>query len=292
MGKRLTTEYVRGKVEERGWIMRSEVYVNAHIKLDLVCPNGHEHSVSWNNFQQYCVCPECVKDKNRHDIFNVMKKEFKKRGWELKSKEFVGSFSLLEYICERGHVGVITWDAFKRRASCFECFKEDQSVRFRQDMGYIAESFETRGYVLESGVYINNKIKLNYTCPRGHKGSMTWNRFQQGTNCPICHWEDHLGENSPGWKGGISCDPYCGIWKDKEYKEALKQRDGYRCQNPYCSCNGGLLCLHHIDFNKKNCCPSNLITVCLSCNCFANHDREWHIAWYQTLMNKKYGYVY
>ena len=54
----------------------------------------------------------------------------------------------------------------------------------------------------------------------------------------------------------------------------------------------GRLSIHHIDYDKKNCHPSNLITVCIGCNGRANTDRDWHKSWYQTIMSKKFGYKY
>ncbi|MBC8485703.1 MAG: hypothetical protein H8D45_06650 [Bacteroidetes bacterium] len=84
------------------------------------------------------------------------------------------------------------------------------------------------------------------------------------------------GNKNPMWKGGISDDPYCNIWKDKEYKESIKERDGYQCMNPDCWKTSKNLRIHHIDYNKKNCDPWNLITLCVSCNVRANIKRkEW-----------------
>lgn len=100
------------------------------------------------------------------------------------------------------------------------------------------------------------------------------------------------GDDHPNWKGGISCEPYCQIWSDKEYKESIKQRDGHKCLNPDCWKTHKTLSIHHIDYNKKSCGPENLITICRSCNGRANKNRSWHKAWYQAIMYKRYGYVY
>lgn len=81
------------------------------------------------------------------------------------------------------------------------------------------------------------------------------------------------GENHPCWKGGISCEPYCDVWIDKEYKESIKERDNYTCQNPFCLCDSSDIVLHHINYVKKDCKPNNLITVCNSSNSRANGDR-------------------
>jgi len=97
------------------------------------------------------------------------------------------------------------------------------------------------------------------------------------------------GPLSPLWLGGISCEPYCYEWSFKEFKDLIKERDGYRCLNPYCLSNYKRLCIHHIDYNKKNCGQDNLITLCVSCNGRANKDREWHKAWYKAIIYRKYG---
>lgn len=97
------------------------------------------------------------------------------------------------------------------------------------------------------------------------------------------------GENNPNWKGGIDCEPYCDIWIDQEYKHSIKKRDGYICLNPSCKKESDNLCVHHIDYNKKNCTPKNLITLCFSCNTIANYNREWHKSWYKAIIFRR-GY--
>jgi len=103
-----------------------------------------------------------------------------------------------------------------------------------------------------------------------------------------------IGNKNPSWKGGISFEPYCHIWTDKEYKESIRERDNYKCQNPGCwdNCNHLTLELHHINYIKKNCHPWNLITICKSCNTRANENRNYWTKFYQNIMTKKYGYKY
>jgi len=97
------------------------------------------------------------------------------------------------------------------------------------------------------------------------------------------------GSNSCHWKGGISGEPYCEQWKDKDYKESIKERDKYRCLNPECcSKNKQDIVIHHIDYNKLNCHPNNLITVCRSCNLKANFNRKWHKGWYKAIIFNRY----
>lgn len=96
------------------------------------------------------------------------------------------------------------------------------------------------------------------------------------------------GKNHPCWKGGISCEPYCWEWKDREYKNWIKyKRDSGKCQNPQCNGKSTRIVLHHINYIKKDCKPTNLIALCVSCNSKANKDREWHTAWYLEIVKRR-----
>ncbi len=99
------------------------------------------------------------------------------------------------------------------------------------------------------------------------------------------------GKETPNWQGGITAEPYCDVWLDKDYKQSIKERDENRCLNPYCFKTSKNLVIHHIDYNKKNCHPNNLITICNSCNLRANKDREWHTSWYRAIMYRRYKIV-
>jgi len=70
------------------------------------------------------------------------------------------------------------------------------------------------------------------------------------------------------------------VWLDKEFKDSIKKRDNYECQNKYCCGKSKRLVVHHIDYNKKNCSTDNLITLCNSCNSRANANRGWHKEYY------------
>ncbi len=98
------------------------------------------------------------------------------------------------------------------------------------------------------------------------------------------------GEKHPNWKGGIANSPYCEIWRDKEFKQSIKDRDDNKCQNPDCWNASNKLCGHHINYIKKDCNPWNVITVCTSCNARANFKREYWQEFYQNIMTEKHGY--
>ena len=213
--------------------------------------------------------------------------EFEKEGYQLLSTDYINCGQKLEYICTEGHKHSISWDNWKAGHRCPYCDGQG-----KPDIEIISKFFESKGYKLLAGKYVNDSGKLLYKCPVGHVHSMRWGNFRQGKRCPTCeHKLNSLrksGDKHYNWKGGISCEPYCAVWLDKEFKESIKERDNYICQNPDCWGTSRRLTIHHIDYNKKNCSPTNLITLCNSCNIRANKDREWHKSFYRVIMENKY----
>jgi hypothetical protein len=95
----------------------------------------------------------------------------------------------------------------------------------------------------------------------------------------------HTGENNPGWKGGISFEEY-PMEFSKIYKETIRTRDNHKCQiDPAHDNKGKTMHVHHIDYDKMNCDPKNLTTLCNSCNLKANFNREYWIMYFDNLLS-------
>jgi len=90
------------------------------------------------------------------------------------------------------------------------------------------------------------------------------------------------------WKGGYVRPPYTIDWT-KTLRRSIRERDNYTCQ--ICNKTQGDItyCIHHIDYNPKNCSPTNLITLCRSCHQKTNFNRSY---WQNYLQNiiQKYDY--
>ena len=83
------------------------------------------------------------------------------------------------------------------------------------------------------------------------------------------------GKENPSWNGGLSYKTHgYGIGFTGYLKRKIMERDGWACQ--LCNTYNKSLAIHHIDYNKKNCHKSNLITLCRSCNVKVNfHKEKW-----------------
>ena len=92
-------------------------------------------------------------------------------------------------------------------------------------------------------------------------------------------------ENNPNWNGGTSFLPYPPDF-DKELKDFIKNRDMYMCQTPNCM-NTENLHIHHIDYDKTNNNPENLITLCISCHMKTANikNKEYWIIYYAEIRN-------
>jgi len=223
-------------------------------------------------------------NKLSHDY---IRDQFNSRGCVLLSKEYTNNKQKLDYICPNGHVHSMAWYHWQEGHGCPECLAVENSKRFRLDFDIVKDSFTKAGYILLTTRYINANQQLEYICSAGHKHFMTWNNWSKGHRCPSCDLLARSGDNHWNWKGGISCEPYCDVWTDKEYKKSILERDGNKCQNPGCRRTSKRLTIHHIDYVKKHCDPQNLITLCNSCNSRANHGRDRHEKFYKDIMKGK-----
>lgn len=105
--------------------------------------------------------------------------------------------------------------------------------------------------------------------------------------------ENMRGENSPGWKGGLSFGQYCPKFSS-EFKERVREFFGRKCVE--CGKteeeNGRKLSVHHVNYDKNTCChdgPALFVATCVYHNTKANTDRKLWQKHYTDIINEKYG---
>lgn len=100
-----------------------------------------------------------------------------------------------------------------------------------------------------------------------------------------------IGKNNPNWNNGKSFEPYTPEF-NKQLKELIRIRDNYYCQK--CDLleieNGQRLSIHHIDYDKENCLPNNLISLCRSCSGIVNSNRsKWEKYFLNNIRNETFN---
>lgn len=78
-----------------------------------------------------------------------------------------------------------------------------------------------------------------------------------------------IGKNSPCWINGNAHQEYPRAF-NYSLKEFIRKRDAYKCQNKSCGIPQKecikTLHIHHIDYDRKNNDPINLIALCYACH--------------------------
>lgn len=285
--KKHTIKFIKQETKKihENCICISKSYINSKTNLKFKCDKGHKFEMSWNNFRIGKGCKICTKieiyNNQRYNI-NLIKDKTKKlaEGYECLSEEYTNNNIKLLFKCNNNHKYYATWNKFNGGGRCPKCSK--YHIRYSiKEVKEITKNI-AKGYKCLSNSYKRSDEKLKFECNNNHIFYMTWKNFKNlSRRCPICYLENNKGENHPMWKGGISCEPYCDVWADKEYKESIKERDNYECQNEDCWKTSKKLCLHHINYVKKDCRPINLITVCQSCNSRANKNKDFWKKYYR-----------
>jgi hypothetical protein len=73
--QRHSLDYIKNFFAKEGYTLLSDSYKHCHQKLDYICPEGHRHSMSWNNFRQGCRCPQEAHNhsKAENEIYDFIK---------------------------------------------------------------------------------------------------------------------------------------------------------------------------------------------------------------------------
>lgn len=114
------------------------------------------------------------------------------------------------------------------------------------------------------------------------------NRYEQGF---VSSMKGRTGERHPNWHGGPALGDY-PLNFNEELKTFIKTRDNYICQlcgkteiDEKKELDRGLA-VHHIDHDRQNCEPENLITLCCSCNSKVNYSREFWTNFFKLKLKK------
>ncbi len=100
---------------------------------------------------------------------------------------------------------------------------------------------------------------------------------------------NHQGYNNPRYINGKSKEPY-PLEFNKQLKQEIRERDNYKCrkcemtEEEHITIYGRVLCVHHIDYNKKNCNKENLLSLCNGCNIRVNVNRKYWTIYFKEII--------
>lgn len=164
----------------------------------------------------------------------------------------------------------------KRCIKCFPNSRKNKPRTGKPRFGKSAPSYKD-GRCLKSKYCLQCNKKINW----------------KSTLCVACAGILRRGENNPNYMHGMGNFPY-PLTFSRFLKSIIKKRDNLKCAN----CNISELThlkkfkqklhIHHIDYNKNNCCEENLITLCQKCNINANFNRDYWYAYFKYLIKYLY----
>lgn len=108
------------------------------------------------------------------------------------------------------------------------------------------------------------KVKLICEqCKEAFEAYLSDNQRFCSPKCKGLWWSENVcGENHWNWQGGASFEPYGPEWTDR-LKEAVRERDNHTCaiSGDIWQVGQDRFHVHHIDYDKMNNNPDNLITL-------------------------------
>ena len=90
------------------------------------------------------------------------------------------------------------------------------------------------------------------------------------------------GDKTSRWLGGKSLEKYSGDWTNT-LKMSIRIRDKFVCKICNKKQENKMHHVHHTDYNKFNCNPNNLITLCKSCHAKTNGNRKYWINYFKNI---------
>jgi len=181
--------------------------------------------------------------------FEFVKEQFYKRNYKLVSTEYINANKKLDYICPKGHSGSISYNHVQRGHGCNICGIKKKADKLRHNIDFVRSEFENRGYKLISTEYIDNSTKLDYICPNGHCGNISYDKLKQGRGCAIC------GIKSMKNKLKHTIEFICYEFEKRNYKLISKEYINNKTKLDYICDKGHLGSIIYNSFEKGSGCP-------------------------------------
>lgn len=285
--QKLEFDYVKNKIEEKGFSLLDKEYINSKTLMTIICNKGHIFKSHYNSIViNNRGCPICAKEKranSRKLSESEIKERYLENGFVLFEKEYekyTGKNSKLKCRCLRDFtICEISISQLYDGIKCSICRKE--SFNFRHNSGYTFNEIKIlmgENYIALDDFEENKRIlfsdKLNFYCKK-HDSNFTiqTKNIFRGSNCPKCGKERLSNLQKINFKKiekDFNNRGYTLLSSEKEYK-GIHSKLKYLCPNhknkelyisydslkqgqgcPYCAGNGKYSYEEFIDIFKEN----------------------------------------
>jgi hypothetical protein len=187
MRKRWSIKEIADFLNEFDYKLISTEYKTQKDKLEMICPNGHEASISFDNFKNGKRCNDCHQE-NKSILFRKDIKEV-----ELKYNEigytvvrgldsYENQKSPLVVECDKGHQYDTYYQCLSAGSKCPTCF--GKYVNFED----VKNKFKEKDYTLLEDSYYSSNTPMGYICNK-HPDEIqyvTWDNLRQDRACRFC----------------------------------------------------------------------------------------------------------
>ena len=179
-GTKLSFLDVFNSIQEKGYLLLDEEYKNNKSKLKILCENGHNFLMSYDNIKAGHKCPYCQGVK-KYEI-DYIKEFIEGIGYKLLSDNYENRETKLLVQCNKGHKWNVRWSSLLRGDKCPHCIG-NAKFAYQEVKQYI----ENENYKLISNEYIQSHDYLDIECEKGHRYKVTFANFKNhNRRCPYC----------------------------------------------------------------------------------------------------------
>jgi mRNA-degrading endonuclease HigB of HigAB toxin-antitoxin module len=187
MGVTLKYEDIKQYIENIGYILLSEEYIDAHKKLKMKCDIGHDFELSWNSIKNGRRCTECAGNKKKNsdvfkkDVYDLVGEEYSVL---TEYKNINTKIRMKHNVC--GNEYDVYPNNFLRGRRCGKCVRPHYNTDTNSYKQRVFEIVGNEYMVLGEYIGANKKILMKHEkC--GHQWNITPHNFiDSHRRCPRC----------------------------------------------------------------------------------------------------------
>ncbi len=186
--KKLTIDQVRDYFNNEGYTLLSKIYDGSAGQLTCKCDQDHVYETTFNRFQSGHRCPECDRlSRMNIDVQEFLKKkDYRYIATRLDTNSNGDSVYRIDFECDKGHEDTVNQKTLTSKTDKWMGCKECRKILERNDYNDVFDFFESKGCILLSEEYKNNKEPLEFICTCGQVSTISYSALRRGRRCNLC----------------------------------------------------------------------------------------------------------